>query len=155
MSCSDDMKSYRHYLIYTAPSAGLAQFLASRARVLSEYKDDQGPYYYVFLKKCMSVQRMKKLTGCTDVRGLTVVPSHDALREMTRSNVARAKKEYDEQLKRGHMLLEVLKEDNTPEEVLCLADRRAIRAYKKSVDGKVDSLVNTCKTEVFEEQVKD
>ena len=59
--------------------------------------------------------------------------SNGSLLEVTRSSVARAKKEYEALLEKGKVLVQVLNEDNTPEDVLSATDQRALRAYKKSL----------------------
>jgi len=121
--------SYKQYYIYT--SSNIDDILYKHAAVLSKHTDTtRGPYYYVTLKRKMTIPKLLNLIGDENV----LVEPHSNVLEMTRCDIAKAKKEYEELTKRGKIILDVLSEDNTPEDVLNLADRRAVKAYRRSLN---------------------
>ena len=120
--------SYKQYYIYTTNE--LDDILNKHAAMVSKHVDyARGPYYFVTLKRKMTVPKLVNLIGGDNV---VVEPLSDVL-EMTRCDIAKAKREYEELNKRGKLILDVLSEDNTPEEVLNVADRRAVKAYRRSL----------------------
>jgi len=99
--------------------------------MLSKHLDDtRGPYYLVTLKRKMTVPKLLNLIGDEN----TQVEPYNNVLEITRCDIAKAKKEYEELIKRGKIILDVLSEDNTPEQVLNVADRRAVKAYRRSLN---------------------
>lgn len=121
---------YSHFTIYSVPNPELGELLTRLGKTVSEHKNDMhGHYYYVNVIKPTTLNQMKKLTGCTEIYG--ELPDQDALLAMTRSSIALAKKEYDELIKKGRMILQVLNESETSEDILSSTDRRALTAYKK------------------------
>lgn len=125
-------KRYTHFVVRDTPK--LSEVLTNMIKSKELHKDDDHePYHHIELHKPVTVKRMQKLTGCDNITGVSVVQTSEGLIEMTRSSIALAKKEYEELIKKGKIIVQVLNEDNTSEEVLSLADRRAVSAYKKSL----------------------
>jgi len=120
--------SYKQYFIYT--TSDIDDILYKHAAMLSKHIDSaRGPYYYITLKRKMTIPKLLNLIGDENV----LVEPHSNVLEMTRCDIAKAKKEYEESIKRGKIILDVLSEDNTPEDVLNVADRRAVKAYRRSL----------------------
>jgi len=120
--------SYKQYFIYTARD--ITDVLNKHAAMLSKHVDNtRGPYYYVTLKRKMTLPKLLNLIGDENV----LVEPYSNVLELTRCDIAKAKKEYEELIKRGKIILDVLSEDNTPEDVLNVGDRRAVKAYRRSM----------------------
>ena len=127
-------KRYKHFLLNTEPSPELDELLESLAKTVSRHMDDdQQPYYHLQTRRLVTVKRLKKITGCDNIMGVTTSPSWPVLVEMARSSVREAKKEREALITRGKVLAQVLNEDNTDENILSIADRRALKLYKKSL----------------------
>jgi len=121
--------SYRDYFIYT--TSEIDDVLKKHAFMVSKHIDNvRGPYYYVNLNKKMTVPKLLKLIGDENA----VVEPYSNVIAITRCGIAKAKKDYEELITRGKIILDVLSEDNTPEEVLNAADRRAVKAYRRSLN---------------------
>lgn len=126
---------YHYFLLNTEHSPELDELLESLAKTVSKHidEDDQKPYYALQTRRLMTTKRLKKITGCQNIMGVTTSPSWPAMVEMARSAVRQAKKEREALLTRGKVLAQVLSEDNTDEDILSTSDRRALQLYKKSL----------------------
>ena len=123
---------YSHFFIYTEPTSELGELLTREGKTVSEHRDElRGAYYYVYMNKPMTLKEVKKLTGCVAVYGDR--QDNETLLAITRSSIALARKEYEELIRKGKMIMQVLNEEKTSQEILSRADRRALTAYKKSL----------------------
>ena len=135
---------FRHFLLYTEPTEELGQLLMKMGKTISEHVDaEKGPYYYLYLGKQMTVNRLKKVTGCDNIEGVAVVSSNEI--EMTRSSIALAKKEHEALVKKGKIIMDILNEDNTSVDILSMADRKAVKAYKKLLEKQISICVKEVK----------
>ena len=117
-----------HFILRAEPTSELDQLLIGMSRTASQHVDTEGPYYYVYLNKEMTVDQVKKLTGCENVVGVV-----DELKK-TRATISTVKKGHEALVRRGKMIVDVLQEDDSPLHVLSIADRRAVRTYFNEVN---------------------
>ena len=85
-----------------------------------------GTGYDLYTQKPHTVRVMEKTVG-TQVIGI------EDVEEELRQSIAFAKLKNDDNIQRGKMLLDIIAEDGTPENILSSADRIAIRAYRNSI----------------------
>ena len=130
---------YRHFFLWSAHTAEMGDLLMTIGKNVEERMDsEKGPYYYLYLGKQMSESRLAKVTGCPNVEGVAVIPAKEL--ELTRASIEKAKKENDAMVKKGKLIVEILQEDDTPEDILAPAERRAVKAYKKLLDREEERL---------------
>ena len=130
-------KRYRLFLVFTEPSDNMYELLTSIAKTVTQYSDQvKKPYYFVKMQKLTTVKEMQNMIGCDDIRGVNILSTNEA--DMTRSNIQLAKMEHESLIKKGKMITDILNEDNTSEDILLPADRRAVKAYKKSLKWTKD-----------------
>ena len=130
---------YTYFTLWTEPTPELGDLLRSIGKCVEEHiHPEKGPYYYVYMGKQMSESRLAKLTGVETVEGVPVIPAKEV--ELARSAIEMAKRENDALVKKGKMILEILLEDNTPEDILLPAERRAVKAYKKLLERDEERL---------------
>lgn len=141
-------KRYRYFIIRAEHTPEMGEKMINMSKSAELHEDEKGPYHKVTMDKPATIDHMKKMTGCDGVTGIKLnkifkafdcctggeaVESDEDLLKMARSSVARAKREFESLSKKGNLIVKVLNEDNTPEDILSPADQKAIRAYKKSL----------------------